>query len=89
MSTKKPLTSTHKDNTPDQKDDVIQRLLEEVRALREQADKVRSAVSSADMDFDRMSVVGGINRLAKERREAQEEVRKLNRDLERLIRSSK
>jgi len=85
----KPLANKHKSNTPSESDEVIQRLLEEVRALHEQLKNVRHEVSKADVDFDRMSVVGGIKRLAKERREFQEEVRKLHKDLERLIKLTK
>lgn len=86
----KPLSKDHKSNTDSAKQEgVIARLLDEVRGLHAQLQNVRHEVSKADVDFDRMSVVGGIKRLAKERREFQEEVRKLNKELQKLINHSK
>ena len=49
--------------------------------------EVRHEVNCAEADFERMSVVGCIKKLAKDRRESKEEIRKLNKELERLIRS--
>lgn len=51
--------------------------------------EVRHEVNCAEVDFERMSVVGCIKKLAKDRRESQEEVRKLNKELDKLIKSSK
>ena len=85
----KPLSKDHKSNTPAEQEGVVDRLLDEVRGLHVQLQNVRHEVSKADVDFDRMSVVGGIKRLAKERREFQEEVRKLNKELQKLINRSK
>lgn len=86
---KKALSSKHKDNTPDEKDEVIQRLLDEVRMLRGVLLEIRHEVNCAEADFEKMSVVGGIKKLAKDRRESQEEVRKLNRELDRMIKTAK
>ncbi len=49
--------------------------------------EIRYEVNSAEIDFERMSVVGGIKKLAKERRESQAEIRKLNKELNKLINS--
>jgi hypothetical protein len=75
------------DNTPDQSEEVIQRLLDEVRLLKGVLLEIRHEVNCAEADFERMSVVGGIKKLAKDRRESQKEVRKLNKELDKLIRS--
>lgn len=83
----KPLSNKHLDNTPEQADEVIQRLLDEVRMLKGVLLEVRHEVNCAEADFERMSVVGCIKKLAKDRRESHEEIRKLNKELERLIRS--
>jgi len=85
----KILQNSHKSNTPEDKDVVITRLLDEVRFLHKTLLEVRYEISRADVDFDRMTVVGGIKRLAKDRREAQEEVIKLNKELDKLVRNSK
>lgn len=82
-TTKKP-----KDNTPDQSEAVIDRLLDEVRSLRTQLFEIRFEVNNAGPDFDRMSVVGGIKKISKERKEGEHEIRKLNKELNRLIKSS-
>jgi plasmid stabilization system protein ParE len=85
------MTSTpknHKDNTPEQSEQVIDRLLDEVRSLRTQLYEVRHAVNNAGPDFDRMSVVGGIKKISKDRKEGEHEIRKLNKELDRLIKSS-
>ena len=75
------------DSTPDQSEEVIQRLLDEVRLLKGVLLEIRYEVNCAEADFERMSVVGGIKKLAKDRRESQKEVRKLNKELDKLIRS--
>jgi hypothetical protein len=80
----------HKDDvTPDQSEEVIQRLLDEVRLLKGVLLEIRHEVNCAEADFERMSVVGGIKKLAKDRRESQKEVRKLNKELDKLVRNSK
>ncbi len=82
-------SNKHKDNTPDQSEEVIQRLLDEVRMLKGVLLEVRHEVNCAEVDFERMSVVGCIKKLAKDRRESQEEIRKLNKELDKLVKSSK
>jgi hypothetical protein len=80
----------HKDDiTPDESEEVIQRLLDEVRMLKGVLLEIRYEVNCAEADFERMSVIGCIKKLAKDRREAQVEVRKLNKELDKLVRSSK
>lgn len=81
----KPLSQ--QDITPDQSEEVIQRLLDEVRLLKGVLLEIRHEVNCAEIDFERMSVVGCIKKLAKERREDQAEIRKLNKELDKLIRS--
>lgn len=51
--------------------------------------EVRYEVNCAEIDFERMSVVGCIKKLAKDRRESQAEIRKLNKELDKLIKNSK
>lgn len=85
----KPLPKISRSNTPAEQDEVIQRLLDEVRMLRGILVEIRHEVNCSEADFERMSVVGGIKKLAKDRRESQEEVRKLHKDLERLIKLTK
>lgn len=75
----------HKDNTPDQSEAVVDRLLDEVRNLRTQLFEIRHEVNNAGPDFDRMSVVGGIRKITKDRRDGETEIRKLNKELNRLI----
>jgi hypothetical protein len=86
--TSTPFKSLSKqDITPDQSEEVIQRLLDEVRLLKGVLLEIRHEVNCAEADFERMSVVGGIKKLARERREDQAEIRKLNKELDKLIRS--
>ena len=85
----KSLSKDHKSNTPEEQEGVITRLLDEVRGLHAQLQNVRNEVSKADVDFDLMSVVGGIKRLAKERKEFHEEVHRLNKELNKMIKQSR
>jgi len=79
----------HKDNTIDQSEAVVNRLLDEVRNLRTQLFEIRHEVNNAGPDFDRMTVVGGIKKISKDRKDGEDEIRKLNKELNRLVMSSK
>lgn len=83
-----PTPKKPKSVTPDQSEATINRLLDEVRNLRAQLSEIRFEINNSGPDFDRMSVVGGIKKITKDRREGEAEIRKLNKELTKLIRSS-
>lgn len=69
-------------------EEACDRLLDEVRNLHRQMFEVRFEVNKAGPDFDRMSVVGGIQRITRERHEAKETIRKLEKELDKMIKNS-
>ena len=75
--------------TPTEEEATCNRLIDEVRNLRKQLYEVRFEVNKAGPDFDRMSVVGGIQKITKDMREAEASVRKLEKELDKLIKHSK
>jgi Tfp pilus assembly protein PilN len=66
---------------------VIERLLQEIRWQNKQFDEIREAIGSAGYDLNKLSMPGAIKRLALDCREAKEHARKVEGELERLIRS--
>lgn len=75
--------------TLSQEEETCNRLIDEVRSLHSQMFEIRHEVSKADIDFDRMSVVGGIKKLASDRREAHTKIRALEKELDKMIKNSK
>jgi len=71
-----------------QEEETCNRLLDEVRSLHRQLYEVRFEVNKAGPDFDRMSVVGGVQKITKDMREAQANVRKLEKELDKMIKNS-
>ena len=81
--------SKPKSTTPDQDEGTVDRLLNEVRSLHRQLADVRHEVSKADVDFDRMSVLGGIKKLANDRLDAYDKIRALEKELNKMVKQSR
>lgn len=69
----------------DDLNETVDRLLMEIRQKDQQLRTIRLEVNRANRDYERLSVVGAICNMRKALVEAEEEVRKLNKELERLI----
>lgn len=69
----------------EKQDETIDRLLAEIRQKDEQLRAIRLEVNKANRDYERLSVIGAIGNMRKALFAAEEECRKLNKELERLI----
>lgn len=67
-------------------EEVIDRLMKEIRQLRTNIDSIRQEVQKAKCDLHLLTTSGAIRKLVSERNEALERVRALEKELEREIR---
>lgn len=66
---------------------VIERLIQEIRWQNKLFEEIRAAIGAAGYDLNKLTMPGAIKRLAIDYREAKEHARKVEGELERLIRS--
>ena len=70
-------------------DSVIDRLINEVRAYKAKLDEARVILSKTGRDHEKLSILGGIKKLADENKDLKAQNRALNDELDNLIRKKR
>jgi hypothetical protein len=67
-------------------EEVIDRLINEVRNYRIKLQDIRKAISSFGIDFEKLTVIGAIRKLASDNKELKDEVKALKKELDNISR---
>lgn len=82
-------TLTHDDQNSSSNtkvDEVIDRLINEVRSYKARIDNARNVISTTGRDHERLTLLGGINKLIRENKELEAKNKVLNKELDNLSR---